>query len=114
MNLQAYHRSLVLNVTPNGSQMEQLLGRTHRPGQPEDEVTYEFGFTCVEDEQSFEQCFRDARYLEASTGQAQKLLYATLTMPEKTLIGNKSPVWCKDGFGPDFQDRTHLNKDLES
>lgn len=114
MNLQAYHRSLVLNVTPNGSQMEQLLGRTHRPGQPEDEVTYEFGFTCVEDEQSFEQCFRDARYLETSTGQAQKLLYATLTMPEKTLIGNKSPVWCKDGFGPDFQDRTHLNKDLES
>lgn len=100
MNLQAYHRSLVLNTPPNGMQMEQLLGRTHRPGQPEDEVTYEFGFSCVEDEQSFEQAYRDATYLQDTTGQAQKLLYATLTMPETALSVSKSPVWRKKEFGP--------------
>jgi hypothetical protein len=100
MNLQAYHRSLVLNTPPNGMQMEQLLGRTHRPGQTQDEVTYEFGFSCVEDEQSFEQAFRDAAYLQDTTGQAQKLLYATLTMPETGLNESRSPVWRKKDFGP--------------
>ena len=100
MNLQAYHRSLVLNTPPNGMQIEQLLGRTHRPGQPQDEVTYEFGFSCVEDEQSFEQAFRDAGYLQDTTGQAQKLLYATLTMPETRLEGSVSPVWSKTNFRP--------------
>lgn len=110
MNLQAYHRSLVLNTPPNGSLMEQLLGRTHRPGQLEDEVSYEFAFSCIEDEQAFEQCIRDARYLEASTSQAQKILYATLTSPEKPLLTLKSPVWRKDGFSPEFQDHTHTNR----
>lgn len=100
MNLQAYHRSLVLNTPPNGMQMEQLLGRTHRLGQTQDEVTYEFGFSCVEDEQSFEQAFRDAAYLQDTTGQAQKLLYATLTMPETRLYDTSSPVWQKKDFGP--------------
>ena len=108
MNLQAYHRALVLNTPANGMQMEQLIGRMHRPGQPEDEVTYEFAFSCIEDEQSFEQSYRDAAYLQDSGFGAQKLLYGTLTMPETALHTGKSPVWSKKGFGSTWQDfRTH-------
>lgn len=40
-NLQAFCRNLVANPPSDGATWEQLLGRTHRAGQMQDEVTFE-------------------------------------------------------------------------
>jgi len=77
-NLQhQYSNNLILVVPPNGKILEQLLGREHRHGQPKDEVLYEwFGHT-KELEDSMAAAIDDAEYIERTTGQRQKVLYAT-------------------------------------
>jgi hypothetical protein len=75
-NLQHYSRNLLTSVPPNGTTFEQLSGRTHRPGQEADEVVIDwFGNHVTED--SFAQVIQDAEYMEETTGQRQKVLYAT-------------------------------------
>jgi hypothetical protein len=76
-NLQHYSRNLVVELPPNGTTFEQLAGRTHRPGQTADEVVIEwFGHT-AELENSMAKVLADAEYMEQTTGQRQKVLYAT-------------------------------------
>lgn len=73
-NLQHWSESLVLSPPPNGVQWEQLIGRTHRPGQASDEVRYTvLGTGC----DALEKAREDAAYIESTTGQPQKLLRAT-------------------------------------
>src|SRR5690606_21047979 len=81
-NLQAWARNLVTSPPASGSTWEQLLGRTHRDGQEADEVTVDVFFTCREHVQAMHQARADARYIELSTGQAQKLSYADIDIPE--------------------------------
>lgn len=78
-NLQAWCRNLVISPPASGSAWEQLLGRTHREGQEADEVSVEVLITCDEHREAFEQARADARYVQDSTGQPQKLLYADVT-----------------------------------
>lgn len=80
-NLQEWHRNLLLSPIPNGEGMEQILGRTHRDGQQADEVTFDVLIGCKEQWAGFEQARADARYIEDSIGQAQKLLYADVDVP---------------------------------
>jgi hypothetical protein len=75
-NLQAWHRNLVVTAAPTGSLWEQLLGRTHRMGQKADTVYVDWIAACEEQDMGFEQLLADARYIQDTTGQSQKLLYA--------------------------------------
>lgn len=77
-NLQRWSRNLVIDVAPNGSKWEQMLGRTHRDGQQAEEVTVDVLFGCVEDVTSFWRGLEDSQYAEEMTGQAQKLVHANL------------------------------------
>ena len=57
--------------------MEQLLGRTHREGQVEDDVQVEVPLVCVESWKGLERAVDDAKYILATTGAAQTWVYAT-------------------------------------
>lgn len=75
-NLQHYSRNLIMELPPNGTTVEQLIGRTHRPGQTSDDVIVDwFGHT-----EQLEECMTrvlaDSEYMEQTTGQRQKVLYA--------------------------------------
>ncbi len=75
-NLQAWSRNLVVTASPTGSLWEQLIGRTHRMGQQEDTVYIDWLCACSEQEEGFQQLMADAKYIQDTTGQSQKLLYA--------------------------------------
>lgn len=75
-NLQAWNKSLAVTIPPNGAKGEQFIGRTHRPGQLEDVVHVDMVMACEEQEQGFDQMLADARYIEKTTKQKQKLNFA--------------------------------------
>ena len=90
-NLQFFARNLITTFPPNGKQVEQLFGRTHRDGQEADEVTNDVLVTAREHLTQFWQAQADSRYEEDVTGQAQKLNYADCLMPRTvTRVG---PRW---------------------
>ena len=74
-NLQSWGVQILANPIAGGAQLEQLVGRSHRAGQLRDEVTFTvyvqgaFGDALVK-------AFTDAGYIEATTGQQQRLGYA--------------------------------------
>ena len=75
-NLQAWYKNFIITAPPNGAIHEQLLGRTHRPGQLEDTVYVDWLCACAEQDEGFSQLMADAKYIQQTTGQSQKLLYA--------------------------------------
>jgi len=77
-NLQAWSRNLVLTPPANGRSWEQLLGRTHRTGQLEDEISVSIliGHPMIKDQLA--QAVADARYIQATSGNPQKLLLSNL------------------------------------
>jgi hypothetical protein len=76
-NLQHFCRNLYTSLPFNGSMFEQVTGRTHRPGQTRDEVIVDwFGHT-PETEEALTKIIDDAEYMEETTGQRQKVLYAS-------------------------------------
>jgi hypothetical protein len=76
-NLQQYSCALVVSPPANGAAWEQLLGREHRPGQLADEVVFDVLLHTKELENAIDRSLEDARYIEQTQGQRQKLLYAT-------------------------------------
>lgn len=83
LNLQDFSRNLF--TAPVGAvEMEQALARTHRPGQLADEVAADVFVHTDEMANTFRSSLRDARYIETSQGNRQKLLYATrVNLPEE-------------------------------
>jgi hypothetical protein len=79
-NLQMYCRGLITTPPASGLAFEQLLGRMHRPGQEADEVWFDVYMHTYETRAAFDQALGDARYIESTQGQKQKLLYATRIM----------------------------------
>jgi hypothetical protein len=77
-NLQAFDNNLIVPLPPNGSWCEQLLGRTHRPLQESDTVRVEIYQHTEGARESWTRALWDARYIEQTTRQKQKLLYADL------------------------------------
>ena len=75
-NLQRYSRNLVTSSPTSGKVWEQLLARTHRYGQQAAEVEVEVFLHVEELQESFRQARADARYLQDTYGNVQKLLYA--------------------------------------
>ena len=76
-NLQAWNRNLVLTPPSSGAMWEQLIGRTHRPGQASDTVTFDVLQHVGPYRSALETARGDARYIESSTGLVQKLGLAT-------------------------------------
>ncbi len=80
MNLQKkFSRNLVLEPPSSGLDWEQLLGRTHRIGQPEDEVSCEVLVWTPPLRAAWDSAVENARFQEVSSGNRQKLLLATKT-----------------------------------
>lgn len=75
-NLQHYSRNLVVSPPSSGKRWEQLLGRTHRPGQQADEVAVEVYQYTEEQRTSFLRAKSEALYIQDTIGARQKLLYA--------------------------------------
>jgi hypothetical protein len=69
---------LQLDLSPaaNGAAWEQAMGRTHRPGQGADDVEYHVYQHTEAFGNAFRAAMEDARYIEESTGNMQKLLIA--------------------------------------
>jgi hypothetical protein len=102
-NLQhAYSRNLLVNIPASGKTTEQLYGRTHRQGQPEDEVSVELVLNHYEAWAAFEQARRHAGYIYETTGRAQKLRYADVDVASKEVVMRRAaqwprdPLWCYD------------------
>lgn len=76
-NLQNRSMNYVSSPPSNGPSWEQMLGRTHRPGQQEDEVWVDVPLHTPENVDAIRQALADARYIQDSQGQPQKLLLAT-------------------------------------
>jgi len=82
-NLQAWSDNLIISPFPTGKVWEQVLGRTHRPGQKADEVWVEVVIGCMVEWECWKQARKDAEY--ASQIEAvKKLDYATV-------VGKMSP-----------------------
>jgi hypothetical protein len=82
-NLQGFSRNLVTTSPTSGTVWEQLLGRTHRPGQEADEVTVDVYRHTLEMRSAVNKALRDADYQQTTTGNQQKLLSATYTFNEE-------------------------------
>lgn len=88
-NLQTYSCNLVVSSTLNGAEWEQLLGRTHRQGQKEDEVSAHILLHTDRYKRKWLDALAEAKYLQESLGQKQKILYAT-HIKEKGVFPNSS------------------------
>lgn len=77
-NLQAWSHNIVLWPPSSGAVWEQMLGRTHRPGQMADTVSVGLWLPLPAAERSWESALNDAGYIESTTGQRQKLRYASI------------------------------------
>ena len=72
-NMQAWSRLVVLEAPTAGAVWEQLIGRVHRPGQVADLCVVDV----VNGAHALWAAQTDAAYIEATTGQRQKLAYAS-------------------------------------
>ena len=91
-NLQAWNQNLVISPPPTGNVWEQLMGRTHRPGQEADEVWVEVFFGCRVEWECWLQAMRDAEY--ASKIEAPKrLTYATIERTFNPMQQDGTPLW---------------------
>lgn len=77
-NLQAWSNNLVLWPSPAEEVWEQLLGRTHRPGQQADEVLCQVLLTTEAARKTWNRALADARVQADLTGQKKRLLLATI------------------------------------
>lgn len=76
-NLQyVYSRNLVLSMPSNGGEVQQLFGRTHRRGQPADEVTYDWLGHAEVLTDAIDHAVSDSQYVQ-ETMERRKLLYCT-------------------------------------
>lgn len=75
-NLQAWSRNLVVSPPGGSDELEQLIARTHRPGQTADEVEVDLVFACAEHVQAWRNAVEGARMVQQTLGQDQKILMA--------------------------------------
>lgn len=76
-NLERWNRNLVASPPPTGIAWEQMMGRTHRPGQEADDVIFDLYLFVDGQKASFKRAINDAKYIEATLGAKQKLCYAS-------------------------------------
>lgn len=76
-NLQHYQRQFALQWPRPADRAEQMIGRTHRPGQEADEIVFWRCDTSEFDKMLFAACAQDSCYIHQTTGSRQKLIYGT-------------------------------------
>lgn len=76
-NLQHFSRQLFVQWPRDARQAEQTIGRTHRSGQKADELIVNLCLTTSFDELNFAACLNDSLYIQQTTGNQQKLIYAS-------------------------------------
>tara|TARA_Y100001963_G_scaffold158976_1_gene260650 strand:+ start:396 stop:1979 length:1584 start_codon:yes stop_codon:yes gene_type:complete len=76
-NLQRWSHNLLTSFLPNGSTLEQLIGRTHRQGQEADEVYVHYFEQHRSVELDIEKAREIARYIQDTQGNRMKILAAT-------------------------------------
>lgn len=86
--------NLITSSPSDGLAWEQLLARTHRLGQKEDEVTADVLLGCAEDLAAFWRARSRSAYEQTIQRQPQKLCYADVT------VRDVSEFW---GHGPRFE-----------
>jgi hypothetical protein len=72
-NLQQFSRNLLCSVPGNGTEFEQILGRTHRQGQLEDEVTVQVWQHSGRYRETFDKAETLAAYIQEAMGTNQRL-----------------------------------------
>lgn len=75
-NLQWACKNLITTALSSGADMEQLIARTHRPGQEADEVQVDIFVHTHELQDAYLSSLDQAAYLEETQGQKQKLRFA--------------------------------------
>lgn len=88
-NLQHWNRNLLTTI-PDPTRLEQLIARTHRPGQKADEVSVDFLLGCAEHYDALVRARSMSETQQSLLGQEQKLLLADLNYPES--------IDSRDGF----------------
>jgi len=78
VNLQSYNDGIILTPPASGATWEQLLGRTHRTGQAADEVSVTVYQHTKQYKEAFAKAIDNSKYIEESTGQKQKLNFASI------------------------------------
>lgn len=71
-----FNEQFVLQWPRDASVAEQMMGRTHRTGQKEDEVVVDTIRTTEADHLDFAACVSDSCYVQQTLGTSQKLLFA--------------------------------------
>lgn len=94
-NLQAWRRNLIVDVPSRGTDWEQLIGRTHRPGQQAERIDVDLLFGCIEDVEAFWKAHGRALRAQGITGQAQKLCHADLSCVLEPDALEREPRWRK-------------------
>lgn len=80
-NLQtAFSRNLMITPPASAQLTEQVIGRTHRPGQPKDEVEFYFYQHTPELRDALEKARNKAAYVQESVGNKQRLVYGNWTL----------------------------------
>jgi hypothetical protein len=101
-NLQAFSKMLFTSPLTSGKGWEQALAREHRPGQSADDVEVHVYLGCRETWWAFFNARRDARYIEATLGQRQRLNQATIVVTEEEEVVKRndggSPLWASTGM----------------
>jgi len=77
LNLQGYHRALIIEPPSSGAKWEQLLGRLHRPGQEADEVCFALLAHTAPLKKCLTSGIEDATYIRSTTQNEQKLCIAS-------------------------------------
>jgi len=76
-NLQYFHNMYIMQWVRSAKDTEQLIGRLHRQGQEADELVVATGITLPFEERNLAATLNDSLYIHQSTGDRQKLIYAT-------------------------------------
>lgn len=109
-NLQAWNTNLVINPPQSCLWWEQLMGRTHRDGQLSKHITFDVFGSCMEHYTSFWKAVDRAIYVQDSSLQVQKLLYADIEIPSLDDLPYKGVSWMTTGKPPRLQeDEEHEN-----
>jgi hypothetical protein len=84
-NLQAWSRNLVLYPPASNDAWEQMIGRTHRPGQLDDVVTFDVLIGSDSAARAMENAISDAKRVSETLTQPQRLTLCTECEPDGRL-----------------------------